>query len=197
MVLKIFNLVHCLQAAEALRQNLLNKESLVLHKRIEMWAMDSASLYSGESIITEDATQDRGKKKKTERKRGRDRHRPEIQWREKKERDRQWAEKRCWCLQRCRLAFAMLSLWGDAGRLSSGEVEANQHFGGDLMASNNNMDLKKEAWIFSFFLLIASETSVCVWVWCVAIRNSSQKYNYMGEIPGLNITAHVHWGPKE
>ncbi len=51
---KIFNLVRCLQAAEALRQNLLNKESLVLHKGLEMWAMDSASLYSGESIITKD-----------------------------------------------------------------------------------------------------------------------------------------------
>lgn len=64
---KIFNLVHCLQAAETLRQNLQNKESLVLHKWLEMWAMDSASLYSGESIITEDAMQDRGKKKDKER----------------------------------------------------------------------------------------------------------------------------------
>ncbi len=57
---KIFSLVHCLRAAEALRQNLLNKEPLVLHKGLEMWAMDSASLYSGESIITE--------QRKTERK---------------------------------------------------------------------------------------------------------------------------------
>lgn len=102
---KVFSLVHCLQAAESLRQNLLNKESLVLHKGLEMWAMDSASLYSGESIITEDATQDREKR---QREKGRKRW---MQTRDavKRERGRQWAEKRCWCFQCWRFAFAILS----------------------------------------------------------------------------------------
>lgn len=40
--------------------------------------MDSASLYSGESIITEDAMQDRGKKRQRE-EGERDTGRPEIQ----------------------------------------------------------------------------------------------------------------------
>lgn len=118
---KIFNLVHCLQAAEALRQNLLNKESLVLHKGLEMWAMDSASLYSGESIITEDATQDReNRHREREGERDREQTRDGV----KRERGRQGAEERCWCFHCCRLLPCWVSegmqgetiLWGGGGK---------------------------------------------------------------------------------
>lgn len=92
------------------------------HKGLEMWAMDSASLYSGESIITEDPMQDRENRQGG---------------------GRQWTEKLLMftVLQ----AFAMLTKWGDAGKTISEVVEAYQHFGGVLMAYNKNMYLEKEA----------------------------------------------------
>ena len=134
---KIFSLVHCLQAAEAVRQNLLNKESLVLHKGLEMWAMDSASLYSGESIITEDAMQDREKRQR-EREGERDRGRPEIQWKGRGV----GSEQRNVADVLCCAAGLPLPCWvseGMQGRLSSGMVEANHLFWGGLMDSSKNI----------------------------------------------------------
>ncbi len=55
--------------------------------------MDSASLYSGESIITKDAMQDR-EKRQSERERERERER-QTDDTVKKERGRQRAENRC------------------------------------------------------------------------------------------------------
>lgn len=134
---KIFNLVHCLQAAEALRQNLLNKESLVLHKGLEMWAMDSASLYSGESIITE---QRKTERKDKEREGERDRSRPQIQWKERGVGSEQRNAADVFSAAGLPLPFWVSE--GMQGRLSSGVVEANQHFGGVLLVSNKNTYLK-------------------------------------------------------
>lgn len=109
----------------------------VLHKGLEMWDMDSASLYSGESIITKDPMQDR------------------------EERQRGWGvENRCWCVQCCR----PLPWWvsqGMQGRQSSEVGEANQHLGGVVRASNMNIYLELEAWAFCP-KLVKAVVCVCV-----------------------------------
>lgn len=133
----------------------------VLHKGPEMWAMDSASLYSRESIITEDPTKDR----------------------ERKDRGG-WgvgvgglrAGSRESVLMRSALqAFAMLSKWGDVGGLGlpSEVVEANQHFGRSFMSFQHEYLPRLESLGFFVFFSLP-QAAACVWSQEIPVKRDSR-----------------------
>lgn len=121
-----------------------------------MRAMDSASLYSGESIITKDAMQDREKKdKEREGEREGEGHtgRPEIQWRETTVGRKQ------------RKAAGVLCARGMQGRLSSAVVEAIRTLVGFWWLSTRTCHYRRRSGLLS-----SNESFVCVRLMVIKIR---------------------------